>query len=349
MKRTLVIQPDKDATEIGDLYRKARMSLVDSVRFCIECGKRLKVKRDSLPRGAWLPWLRDNAEVLGFESRQTAHLLMKAAANVKLTLHLTEADAAAISRQIWGNTDDEPDDDDPADADDRDDIDLDSLLRDDQGQLTPKAQTFIREALEADDVPDLLKPHVYRTINRGETEWYTPAEYIAAARDVLGIIDLDPASCEIAQRNVQAKQYFTMDDDGLTKEWRGRVWLNPPYAQPDIADFVAKLVEEYQAGHVTEAILLTHNYSDTEWFHDAAAAAPVFCLTKGRIRFEDAGGEPAKPMQGQCFFYFGARPDAFKARFAAIGLVARPWDALAALDPATAEAPPPADPEAQPS
>ena len=31
--RLTVIKPDKDAAEIGDLYRKARLSLVESVRF----------------------------------------------------------------------------------------------------------------------------------------------------------------------------------------------------------------------------------------------------------------------------------------------------------------------------
>src|SRR5262245_13067731 len=39
-------------------------------------------------------------------------------------------------------------------------------------------------------------------------EWYTPPQYIAAARAVLGAIDLDPASSEIAQTTVQAGAFF---------------------------------------------------------------------------------------------------------------------------------------------
>jgi ParB family chromosome partitioning protein len=54
-------------------------------------------------------------------------------------------------------------------------------------------------------------------------EWYTPLPYIEAARLVLGDIDLDPASCELANGVVQAKRFFTEQDDGLTKEWSGRV------------------------------------------------------------------------------------------------------------------------------
>jgi phage N-6-adenine-methyltransferase len=182
-----------------------------------------------------------------------------------------------------------------------------------------------RDDAEADSaliVPDMLKPHVHRAIGTGDNEWHTPQEYLDAARDVLGTIDLDPASSGIAQRTVRAAQYFTIDDDGLTKPWRGKAWLNPPYAQPHIEHFVAKLIAEYQAGHVTEAILLTHNFTDTRWFHQALKAARTFCLTVGRIRFVDPNGNLASPTNGQCFFYFGNRPDAFAARFADIGFVA---------------------------
>jgi hypothetical protein len=47
---------------------------------------------------------------------------------------------------------------------------------------------------------------------------------------------------------VQAIGYFTKEDDGLEHDWRGRVWLNPPYAQPAIAQFVSKMVAERRAG-----------------------------------------------------------------------------------------------------
>jgi hypothetical protein len=113
MKRSLpakpnslsVLSPDKDAAAIGDLYRKARGSLVDSVRFAIACGKRLKAKQDSLKHGEWLPWLRDNADVLRFDTPRTAQMLMKLAANTKLPSHLDEAGAVAISRELWGHKD----------------------------------------------------------------------------------------------------------------------------------------------------------------------------------------------------------------------------------------------------
>jgi hypothetical protein len=59
----------------------------------------------------------------------------------------------------------------------------------------------------------------------GNNEWYTPAKYIEAARAVLGSIDVDPASNNIAQRIVGAAKYYTKENSGLDKEWHGNVWL----------------------------------------------------------------------------------------------------------------------------
>lgn len=95
---------DRDAIGIGELYEQARTSIVDSVRCQIECGQRLAAKKASLKHGEWLPWLEGNAGVLGFSTRRTASMLMKAAGtNGKSTSHLDEADAAKISRLTWGN------------------------------------------------------------------------------------------------------------------------------------------------------------------------------------------------------------------------------------------------------
>lgn len=170
-----------------------------------------------------------------------------------------------------------------------------------------------------------IKKHVRGTFGTGENEWYTPDEYLDAAREVLGGFDLDPASSEAAQVKVRAGRYFTKADDGLTQEWHGRVWLNPPYTQPDIANFMSKMVAERGAGRVSAAIMLTHNYTDTAWFHDGAKLADAICFTRGRIKFYDASGAIAAPTQGQAFFYFGDDVAAFTRRFSKLGFVTKPY------------------------
>jgi phage N-6-adenine-methyltransferase len=167
---------------------------------------------------------------------------------------------------------------------------------------------------------DTPSPH-FRTVNTGENEWYTPSQHIELAREVLGVIDFDPASSEQAQKRIKAARYCTKNNSGLTQPWKGRVWLNPPYSQPDIQLFIEKLVFEIDCGNVSEAIILTHNYTDTAWFHLAESAATSICFTRGRIRFEDQNGNLAAPTQGQAFFYYGRNPSRFAEVFKNVGFI----------------------------
>jgi phage N-6-adenine-methyltransferase len=166
----------------------------------------------------------------------------------------------------------------------------------------------------------------HRAQGTGQNEWYTPAEYIQAVRDVLGAIDLDPASSEVANKVVGAARFFTAEDDGLTKDWTAKtLWMNPPYAQPLIAQFVEKMVLSFSEGRVLEAIVLTHNYTDTAWFHKAEESCNAICFTRGRVGFLSPDGDKAAPTQGQAFFYFGPSIDRFAVRFQSIGFVVVPY------------------------
>lgn len=159
--------------------------------------------------------------------------------------------------------------------------------------------------------------------NSGENEWYTPPEYIEAARDVMGSIDLDPASCETAQGNVRAKRFYTSDDDGLAKKWTGNVWLNPPYSKDLIGQFAAKVVAE--SSRFEQAIVLVNNATDTAWFHELASVASAICFLRGRVKFLDRTGKPANtPVQGQAVLYVGRNVEHFRSRFSAFGLVVLP-------------------------
>jgi len=167
----------------------------------------------------------------------------------------------------------------------------------------------------------IVTKYNHRAIGTGENEWYTPIEYSEAARSVMGDIDLDPASSAQAQETIRALNYFTIEENGLIQTWSGRVFLNPPYTQPDIKNFIQKAVDEFAAGNIHEAIILTHNYTDTAWFHLASSVCSAICFTRGRIAFVSPEGKKAAPTQGQTFFYYGKNTEAFKREFSTIGLV----------------------------
>lgn len=174
------------------------------------------------------------------------------------------------------------------------------------------------EELDARKVLGTDSAHVSRAT--GVPEWYTPSEYIEAARSVMGGIDLDPASSEVAQRTVKAQRFLSIADDGLAVSWSGRVFLNPPYSTELVAAFSGKLCAHIAGGEVSQAILLTNNATETQWYQAAIMHATALCLPAGRIKFNDETGSPKlSPLQGQSFMYFGERVKEFIAAFSAFG------------------------------
>lgn len=163
-------------------------------------------------------------------------------------------------------------------------------------------------------------PHVAH--NSGNNEWYTPKSYIEAATHVLGSIDLDPASTEIANTVVQADIFYTVEDDGLSHEWSGRVWMNPPYAAELVGKFCDKLAQHVSTGEVPEAIVLVNNATETGWFNTLIFDASAVCFPKGRVKFWNPNKESA-PLQGQALIYIGSNPDDFCEEFLQFGWVAR--------------------------
>lgn len=160
-------------------------------------------------------------------------------------------------------------------------------------------------------------------INEGD-EYYTPEYIIDAARSVLGHIDLDPASCERAQTVVQADVYYNKSENGLDKVWGGNVWINPPFSEPK--PFVFKLIEEYEAGNVKSAIILTNNSTETQWGQALLLRYPV-CFVgastgrRSRISFWKETPDKPEPSNrySQMIFYIGKDTQKFFDVFSQFG------------------------------
>ena len=174
------------------------------------------------------------------------------------------------------------------------------------------------EPLSVSKLAELGKVHVSN--NSKNDEWYTPTKFIDAARLAMGSIDLDPASCEVANRQVGAPTFYTEEDDGLEREWVGNIWLNPPYSSELIGLFAEKLKGEAAAGRLKQACVLVNNATETKWFQNLVGTAAAVCFPQGRIKFLNAKGEEAKtPLQGQAIMYFGTNQKAFQAEFSKLG------------------------------
>lgn len=159
---------------------------------------------------------------------------------------------------------------------------------------------------------------VHVSNNSGKYEWYTPSKFIDAARGVMGSIDLDPASSEIANKQINASKIYTKEDSGLTQPWYGNVWMNPPYNNSLVVEFTKKLIDELP--NIKQACILVNNATETRWFQNVLKHANAVCFIKGRIKFLDTeGNATGSSLQGQTILYFGGNSEKFKLFFKDFG------------------------------
>ena len=155
--------------------------------------------------------------------------------------------------------------------------------------------------------------------NSGNSEWYTPKEYVDAVHKVMGFIDTDPCSREAANEVVRAQTFYTAEEDGLQQDWPGCVFVNPPYGDGTVAEFAAKLVSEIDAGRTTQAVFLVNNCTETRWFQSLVDHASAICFPCGRISFWSLDKKSKSPLQGQVILYFGDSYKRFKQVFSEFG------------------------------
>ena len=123
---------------------------------------------------------------------------------------------------------------------------------------------------------------------RGRTdEWLTPPEVIAS----LGHFDLDPCS-PITRPWPTADRHYTLEDDGLSRRWEGRVWMNPPYG-PETGRWLSRLAKH------GDGIALVFARTETEMFHRYGwEAADAMLFLRGRLHFHFVDGSRAKANAG---------------------------------------------------
>lgn len=153
------------------------------------------------------------------------------------------------------------------------------------------------------------------------SEHFTPLDIVDRARRLLGGFDLDPASCAAANERVLAQRFLGVDQDGLSRRWAGRVFLNPPGGklkkvgkrwvtlrdgpgESSMRVWWEKLSLEYDAGRVTSAFFVGFTLEILRTSQSCAIPVQAFprCYPAARLAF---GGD--QPTHANVLVYLPPR------------------------------------------
>lgn len=318
-----------NSTDLAVSREVQRLAFVSSARFQLEQARTIGEVKD----------IRDKAEALRMYVKQAGESLevQNAIAEIKLW---AERRAGAMLKEMEKNEGGRPTENRSqvatgfVDAPTLDDLGLSKSQSSRWQQIATIPEPLFERQMEAlseagDEVTQSAMLAFAKTVNNTRSvmssesnEWYTPPIYIEAARSLMGGIDLDPASSDFANEAVDAARYFIAEDNGLEHEWRGRVWLNPPYRAGAAGEFCAKLLAEYGAGRVTEAVvLLNAHITETKWF--APLWDHLLCFTNHRINFISPAGSGNGSTHGSVFVYLGLQEKRFAELFSEFGYIVK--------------------------
>src|SRR5262249_32648554 len=127
-----------------------------------------------------------------------------------------------------------------------------------------------------------------------------------------------------ANETARAKIFFDEKQNGLRREWHGRVFVNPPYGKVGTESmasaFCHKAIDEMDAGRVKECIILVNSLHSQQW-QMPLYEFPV-CFVDHRIQFLDETGEKNKnPTFQNIFVYMGDNEQKFAEVFSRFGYV----------------------------
>jgi hypothetical protein len=135
--------------------------------------------------------------------------------------------------------------------------------------------------------------------------WNTPETIVRMVVDVFDSIDLDP--CSNANSIVGATKEFY--SGGLDIDWRGRVYVNPPYGR-GIKAWTDKCLESSRGGSA-HVIGLLPARTDARWWQSSVPGAAAVCFWAGRLKF--SGHHNSAPFPSALVLWSEAQE--YKSRF----------------------------------
>tara|TARA_B100000029_G_scaffold119127_2_gene112243 strand:+ start:1302 stop:1841 length:540 start_codon:yes stop_codon:yes gene_type:complete len=156
-------------------------------------------------------------------------------------------------------------------------------------------------------------------------DWCTPPEILEYVYKFFpGGVDLDPCSNSAALVDASVAMEGPPGKDGLTEPWSGNVFVNPPYGRNTMLAWARKMAAE--SAHC-EILGLVPARTDTRWCNVAMKSCTLICFVFGRIKFLDQSGAVQYPAPfPSAVFYWGKRPDHFRAVFCDLGSIWGPYE-----------------------
>lgn len=127
--------------------------------------------------------------------------------------------------------------------------------------------------------------------------WSTPANVVRELEVEFGKFDLDPC-CR--PETAKAQTFYTPEQDGLSKSWFGRVFLNPPYSKP--APWLRRAIEQTENGNCEIVVSLLPVRTDTRWFHELVKDKATLRFIQGRVKWIGWQGTPIPNPKDPSFF-----------------------------------------------
>lgn len=188
--------------------------------------------------------------------------------------------------------------------------------------------------LQAWDSAKILGNHQQINQDSGNFEWYTPPYITNAVAELLGGIELDPASNELANKFVGAQRYFTKEQNSLELDWKAEtLWLNHPFSKgekackkyksearkdeyccgkdackkrgyhidhdvPGNKDWIEKLIGEFEKGHFKRGCNITFANTSEGWFKPLYDFHQIFLYD--RVNFIDVNGNVIRGAPKGC-------------------------------------------------
>lgn len=150
--------------------------------------------------------------------------------------------------------------------------------------------------------------------SRASDEWYTPQWLVNQYAAEFGPFDTDPAA---TPETAQAPLFYTLQDDGLSQTWKGRVWLNPPYS--NVGTWMAKAAAEVSDGNAQLAVCLVPARVDARWYRHAASIASLTRVLPQRVKFGGCADSAPFPSAVIVFGTDGKRHGTVPKRCAVCG------------------------------